>query len=145
MVSLLHLYAHASFYVTLDPVMTALRTTHSKSDHELPMKRIASLWSWLPAFRAVAETEHLPRAASLLGTSPPALSRTLKLLEKSIGAVLFDKAGTRLVLNARGRRLLVHVREAMRIVDEGLGDRAERLVRVAVPDGLAAAVLGDAR
>ncbi len=120
--------------------MSETLTMHSKSENGPPMKRVASLWNWLPAFRAVAETEHLPRAAALLGTSPPALSRTLKLLEKAVGAPLFHRTGTRLVLNDQGRRLLAHVREAMRIVDEGLGNEG-RLVRVSLPEGLARALL----
>src|SRR5262245_24932867 len=31
--------------------------------------RLTELWSWLPAFRAVAETQHLPTAAAALHVS----------------------------------------------------------------------------
>ena len=46
--------------------------------------RLLELWSWLPAFRFVAETEHLPTASDLLYTSPSALSRTVKQLEGAL-------------------------------------------------------------
>lgn len=105
------------------------------------MRRLAALWSWLPAFRAVAETEHLADAALLLGSSPPALSRTVKLLESAAGGPLFSRNGRRLRLNARGRRLLQHLRDAMRLVDDGLATEARR-VRVAAPAFLVGVIPG---
>lgn len=82
--------------------------------------RIRTLWSWLPSFRAVAETEHLPTAAAELGVVPSSLSRTVKQLEDELGISVFDRTGKQLVLNPAGRTLLVAVREAMRIVDDAL-------------------------
>lgn len=100
-------------------------------------RRLASLWNWLPAFRAVAETQHLPTASAALFVSPSALSRTIKLLEEDIGHPLFDRVGRRLELNEPGRRLLGSVRDAMRLVDEGLGQLAGTQfvgpVRISVP------------
>ena len=43
--------------------------------------RVRTIWSWLPAFRAVAEAEHLPTAAHELGIVPSSLSRTVKQIE----------------------------------------------------------------
>jgi DNA-binding transcriptional LysR family regulator len=83
-------------------------------------QRIRSLWPWLPAFRAVAETEHLPTAAHELGVVPSSLSRSIKLLEDELGVPLFERASKSLVLNAAGRELLVTVREAMRLLDDAL-------------------------
>ena len=80
---------------------------------------VANYWSWLPAFRAVAETQHLPTAAKLLCVSPSAVSRTLRLLEEHLGEPLFDRSGGRLALNPRGSILLECVRHAMRTVHEG--------------------------
>lgn len=85
-----------------------------------PYRRIANFWSWLPAFRAIAETEHLPTASARLHVSPSALSRTLRLLEEEVGAPLFERAGKQLRLNPAGALLLERTREAMRHVDEGL-------------------------
>lgn len=82
--------------------------------------RVHQLWDWLPAFRAVAETEHLPTAAEELHVSASALSRTVKLLEDDLGVQLFRREGRRLVLDDAGERLLRRVRDAMRLVHEGI-------------------------
>lgn len=81
------------------------------------MRQVAAIWAWLPAFRAVAETGHLPTAAKRLGTTPSALSRTVALVEDRLGRRLFDRVGRRLVLNDAGRRLLASVQDAMRGID----------------------------
>lgn len=84
------------------------------------LRRVASLWSWLPAFRAVAETQHLPTASQQLFVSASALSRTIRLLEDDLGRRLFLRNGRRIELNEAGQRFLVAVRNAMRMVHEGL-------------------------
>ncbi len=84
------------------------------------MRRTSQLWNWLPAFRAVAETEHLPTAAEQLFVTPPALSRTVKLLEDNLGHPLFRRTGRRLELNDAGELLLRAVRDAMRRVHDGV-------------------------
>ncbi len=84
------------------------------------LRRVTSLWSWLPAFRAVAETQHLPTASQQLFVSASALSRTIKLLEEDVGRRLFLRSGRRIELNESGERFLVAVRTAMRIVHDGL-------------------------
>ena len=85
------------------------------------MKKISDFWSWLPAFRAVAEVEHLPSAAEHAHVSPSALSRSVRQLEDHLGVSLFHREG-RLVLNEQGRELLRVVRRAMRLVDDGVGN-----------------------
>ena len=85
-----------------------------------PQSRLQSIWNWLPAFRIVAETQHLPTAAKELAVSASALSRTIRLLEEDLGVQLFQRVGRRLVLNEHGQALLQSVREAMRRVDEGV-------------------------
>jgi DNA-binding transcriptional LysR family regulator len=82
--------------------------------------RISNLWNWLPAFRIVAETEHLPTAARALHVSPSALSRSVKHLEREVGHPLFDREGRGMRLNRAGEQLLAAVRDAMRRVDDGL-------------------------
>lgn len=83
--------------------------------------RVRTIWSWLPAFRAVAEAEHLPTAAQELGIVPSSLSRTVKQVEDELGISLFDRTSKALVLNQAGRTLVTAVREAMRIIDDALG------------------------
>lgn len=106
----------------------------------LPMRKIAALWDWLPAFRAVAETENLRRAATFLALSPPALSRTLKLLEDHLGTPLFVREGRSLRLTEPGRRLLAAVRSAMRAVDDALSP-STRALRVHTLPALAPIVV----
>jgi DNA-binding transcriptional LysR family regulator len=83
------------------------------------MLSIERFWPWLPAFRVIAETEHVGRAAKVLHISASALSRTLRQLEDAVGEPLFDRVGTGLRLNAAGAALLTATRDAMRVVDDG--------------------------
>lgn len=89
------------------------------------VRRLMRLWPYLPAFRAVAETQHLPRASAQLFVSPSALSRSIRLLEEEVGVELFDRAGRQLELNASGQRFLSAVRDAMRLLDDGLEQVSE--------------------
>ena len=82
------------------------------------LRNIANLWNWLPAFRAVAETGNVRRAAERLHVSPSALSRTVRLLEDEIGKPLFDRVGRTLRLNDAGEQLLAAVRDSMRRIDD---------------------------
>jgi len=64
--------------------------------HVERLRDIARFWNWLPAFRAVGETCHLPSAAAALYLSASALSRSLQQLEKSLGRSLFRRTNRRL-------------------------------------------------
>lgn len=77
------------------------------------LRDLAEYWNWLPAFRAVAETEHLPSAAAGLGIGAPALSRSIRLLEQRLGTKLFLREGRGLQLNEEGRQFLEAARAAM--------------------------------
>lgn len=98
-------------------------------------KRLTTLWSYLPVFRVVAETEHISRAAKRLFVTPSAVSRTLAALEADIGQPLFDRHGRSMKLNQAGQHLLLGVRTSMRVVDESLaaisGETLVGKVRVA--------------
>lgn len=100
-------------------------------------RRLTNFWSWLPAFRAVAETEHLPSAAEQMHLSPSALSRSVRQLEEHLGVDLFERYGRRIVLSNRGRVLLEHVRKAMRLVDDGvdsiLAESRTGVLRIVTP------------
>jgi DNA-binding transcriptional LysR family regulator len=84
-------------------------------------RRLRAIWNYLPAFRAVAETEHLPTAASAFHLSPSALSRAIRMAEVEAGSELFERVGRGMRLTAAGHVFLGSVRDAMRLVDEGLG------------------------
>jgi DNA-binding transcriptional LysR family regulator len=83
-------------------------------------RRLTQFWNWLPAFRAVAETQHLPSAARQLGISAQALSRTIRLLEEALGVELFHRVGRSLRLSDAGEAFLSSVRDAMRRGDDGV-------------------------
>ncbi len=99
------------------------------------LREIQRVWNWLPAFRAVAETEHLPSAALRLAVTPPALSRSIQLLETALGKSLFRRVGRRLELNEEGAKFLELVREGMRRIHEAVvqlrSDELTGRVRVA--------------
>ena len=59
-------------------------------------QRVSQVWNWLPAFRAVAESEHLPTASKEANLSASALSRAVKLLEDDLGVSLFVREGLNL-------------------------------------------------
>ena len=84
------------------------------------VQRIEDIWNWLPAFRAVAETEHLPTASEMIHVSASALSRAVGRLEDYFGHELFDRKGRTMELNARGERLLRAVRNSMRSIDDAI-------------------------
>ncbi len=84
------------------------------------LHELYQVWSWLPHFRAIAETEHLGAAGALLRVSAPAMSRALQQLETALGTKLFDRRGRTLVLNDAGAELLGTVRTAMRGIDDGI-------------------------
>lgn len=99
-------------------------------------QRVARLWNWLPSFRAIAETENLSAASAHLHVTPPALSRTLRLLEEDLEIQLFDRVGRNLVLNDAGRALLVQVRESMRRIHtciEQIGADGPSEIRISAP------------
>ncbi|MCA9629555.1 MAG: LysR family transcriptional regulator [Myxococcales bacterium] len=104
--------------------------------------RVTQLWNWLPAFRAVAETQHLPSASTAAHLSPSALSRSVKQLEDELGVELFKRVGRALVLSPAGEDLLRAVREAMLRVEEGVrlatDDCYSGTLRVSAPSPLMA-------
>ncbi len=101
---------------------------HSKTSNDTlpaplgdsPIVQVASFWSWLPAFRVVAETRHLPTASERLGVSASALSRSVKLLEGALGVELFRRVGARLEITESGDALLLAVRNGMRAIHDGM-------------------------
>lgn len=100
-------------------------------------QRATQIWNWLPAFRAVAEAEHLPTASKEVHLSPSALSRAVRLLEDDLGVELFAREGRQLELTEAGRRLLGAARSSMRAVEAALDQilTAESAgdVRIAAP------------
>jgi DNA-binding transcriptional LysR family regulator len=68
-------------------------------------------------FVAVAETEHVGRAAVRLHISQSPLSRQIRQLETQLGLELFQRIGRRLELSEAGRRLLAPARDLLARAD----------------------------
>ncbi|OUO88066.1 hypothetical protein B5F41_13220 [Gordonibacter sp. An232A] len=59
----------------------------------------------LRRFLAVAETEHITESARRLGTTQPALSRSIRALERELGVSLFERSGRNVRLTPCGELL----------------------------------------
>ena len=68
-------------------------------------------------FHTIADTGNLTRAAEQLHVSPPALSNSLKRLERDLGVELFDRVGRNLVLNRYGEAYLPYVRAILELIN----------------------------
>lgn len=66
-------------------------------------------------FAAVAQELHFTRAAELLFVSQPALSKQVRMLEREVGAALFERGPREVRLTEVGEALLPH---ALRILDQ---------------------------
>ncbi|WP_042405032.1 LysR family transcriptional regulator [Streptacidiphilus carbonis] len=64
-------------------------------------------------FAAVAQELHFTRAAELLFVSQPALSKQIRMLERALGAPLFDRDHREVRLTAVGTALLPHARRML--------------------------------
>src|SRR5215467_502359 len=70
-------------------------------------------------FVAVAEELHFTRAAERLFVSQPALSKQIRMLERQLGAPLFDRAREGVRLTPVGETLLPHARQVLAAWDGG--------------------------
>jgi LysR family transcriptional activator of glutamate synthase operon len=71
----------------------------------------------LAHFRAVAQLEHMTRAAVKLNVTQPALSRSISRLERELGVPLFDRKGRGLHLTHYGAAFLGHVDRVFQELD----------------------------
>jgi DNA-binding transcriptional LysR family regulator len=67
----------------------------------------------LAIFVAVAECEHVTRAAAVVGLTPSAVSSAIRQLETQHGVLLFERIGRRVELSAAGRTFLPQAREVL--------------------------------
>lgn len=73
----------------------------------------------LRAFVAVARTRRFTRAAKLLGTTQPSLSRRVQQLEAQVGSKLVVRTPAGVVLTSAGERFLAHAERAIASIDAG--------------------------
>jgi DNA-binding transcriptional LysR family regulator len=97
------------------------------SPQDAPIARSGSRVDWrqLEYFRIVGRLQHVTRAAEQLGTSQPALSRTLARLEADLGVPLFDRIGRSIRLTRYGELFLKRVESALGQIEEGRRELAD--------------------
>ena len=82
--------------------------------------------SLMRTFRAAAKHSNFTRAAEELRVSQSAVSQQIRQLEKTLGIVLFDRAGPVVRLTDDGRRLAYAVTDGLAIIEEALGKMGAR-------------------
>ena len=108
-------------------------------------------WEDLAVLIATAEHGSLSRASRALRISQSTASRRLVRIEEALGTPLFDRTASGLLLTDFGERLLPyarliagHMADIARLAS-GAEVRPQGRVRLALPDGIAAAVVDVAR
>jgi DNA-binding transcriptional LysR family regulator len=71
-------------------------------------------------FIAVAEEEHMTRAAQRLNIQQPPLSKQIQLLEQELGVTLFHREPRRITLNAAGKVFLSDARRIVAMAGEAI-------------------------
>jgi DNA-binding transcriptional LysR family regulator len=85
-----------------------------------PINRIDVSERWLRVFDVVASAGSFTGAARRLHLGQPAVSHTIKQLERALGATLFDRTQAGIRLTAAGHELRDHVRPALAALDAGV-------------------------
>ena len=82
--------------------------------------------SALRAFEAASRTRSFRRAAEELNLSPSAVSHSVRRLERSLGAVLFERDGRAVRLSVAGEALMRHVARGFDELHRGIATVAAR-------------------
>jgi DNA-binding transcriptional LysR family regulator len=82
-------------------------------------------WHLLECFRVAGRLQHVTRASEQLGTSQPALSRSLARLQSDLGVQLFRRAGRSIRLTEPGELFLSRVERALGEIDNGRRELAD--------------------
>ena len=74
------------------------------------------MWNWLPATHFVAELGSIREAARVLGVSPSAVSRMVKLVEETIDIQIFVRGPNRIVLTSAGESFVTKIRQGLSVL-----------------------------
>ena len=108
--------------------MNARRATPASKVGAVPRHRHRLTFEQLRVFVAVAEREHVTRAAHDLDLAQSAVSAGIAALEGVLAARLFEKVGRNIKLTPAGERLLPKARTLVAMADEltaGIVDPAQ--------------------
>lgn len=72
-------------------------------------------------FVALADCLHFTRAAERVHVTQSTLSHQIRQLEDELGRVLFERNGKKVSLTEAGELFLDHARQALAVVDQGIG------------------------
>lgn len=103
---------------------------------------VAALLPHLRMLVALGEVEHVTIAAAMLGVPQPTVSRTVRRLERQIGAPLLEPDGRGVRLTAAARTLVPYAQRALDVLTDGLAAvetherRAQTTVRLAFQTSL---------
>lgn len=103
----------------------------------------------IEAFATIAQEEGFSRAATVLHLSQPAISRRISLLERELGATLFERVHGGAILTEAGETFLPYARRVLATVGDGmaviraLSEREQGTIRLALVGTLASTDLTD--
>lgn len=99
------------------------------------------LMRYLPTFARVAEETSFSAAARRLNVTPAAVSKSVRVLERGLGARLFHRSTHAVTLTADGEHLYRHVAPLLQQLDDALSgarnlpERPRGVLRVSLPVG----------
>ena len=76
----------------------------------------------LRAFTTVARTRSVTEAARELNLTPPAVTKSVRELEGSVGAELFDRTSSGMILTRAGEALHLHASRSLAEIEQGLDE-----------------------
>ena len=76
-------------------------------------------FEYYKVFYYVARYLNISKAAKVLSTGQPNVTRTIKKLESSLGCELFVRTNSGVILTKQGETLFQHIKEAFRQIDIG--------------------------
>jgi DNA-binding transcriptional LysR family regulator len=84
------------------------------------MRKLLTVWNWLPATHLVAELGTVRAAAQALKVSPSAVSRMVTLTEQTIQCAILERGPNRVIVTQAGTDFSIHTGQALSTLREVL-------------------------